>query len=105
MRVVRVHTKWRSVAGRFTFSVHAVQKMALRGISADEVIEVVNQGDVIEDYPQDIPFPSRLLLGVAQGRPLHVVAAATPEGDTVIITVYGPDPLRWDPNLRKRLGS
>lgn len=93
----------RPVAAQFIFSVHAVQKMAVRGISADEVIAAVEQGEVIEAYPDDTPHPSRLILGAAQGRPLHMVAATTPERDTIIITVYGPDPLRWDPGLRKRL--
>ena len=58
-----------------------------------------------EDYPDDAPYPSRLLLGYAGTRPLHVVAAdhAT-GGEQIIITVYEPDPAQWEPTftLRKK---
>jgi hypothetical protein len=62
-------------------------------------------GDVIEDYPNDYPYPSRLVLGFCGARPLHVVAADNPGApETIVITVYEPDPAQWDVTFRVRLG-
>ena len=77
--------------------------MVERGIGVEEVQSVVNGGETIEDYPTDTPFPSRLLLGWAGERPIHVVATDDPESDiTVVITVYKPDPELWQSDFRTR---
>ena len=37
------------------------------GVSAeDEVRNVIQTGETIEDYPDDFPYPSRLVLGMAR---------------------------------------
>ena len=64
---------------RLVFRVHAIQRMALRDISEAEVRAVLTTGEAIEEYPDDTPFPSRLVLGWVGSRPLHVVAADNPE--------------------------
>ncbi|MCY4654997.1 MAG: DUF4258 domain-containing protein [Dehalococcoidia bacterium] len=46
--------------------------MQLRGITEEEVYLVVEHGEVIETYPQDTPYPSRLVLGWIEQRPIHV---------------------------------
>jgi hypothetical protein len=77
--------------------------MARRGIDENQVRQVLESGELIEEYPADLPFASRLVLGWIGGRPLHVVAADVPGSDrTVIITVYDPDPARWSPDFRQR---
>lgn len=54
---------------------------------------VLPTGEVIESYPNDLPYPSKLMLGWRGNRPLHVVAADNLEsGETIVITVYEPDP-------------
>lgn len=63
-----------------------------REISARDIRNVLTPGEVIEDYPDDKPFPSRLIAGQSSGRPIHVVAAWNCEDDqTIVITVYQPD--------------
>jgi len=37
--------------------------MARRNISAAEVRRVLTDGETIEEYPDDTPYPSRLVLG------------------------------------------
>lgn len=93
------------MAEAFVFRVHAVRRMALRGVTAQEVIAVVRQDERIEDYPDDFPFASRLLLGWINGRPLHVVAAQDEDGPVIIVTVYEPDPTRWDTSFRERINQ
>jgi len=50
-------------ADRITFRVHAVRRMFRRAISVEDVRRVLADGETIEDYPDDKPYPSRLLLG------------------------------------------
>ncbi len=75
--------------------------MAQRGISEEEVARVVIEGKEIESYPDDKPYPSRLLLGWIQQRPIHVVTA-TAEHEIIVITVYEPDSALWDQGFERR---
>jgi len=75
-----------------------------RGIGADDVRDVIANGETIEDYPKDFPYLSRLMLGWSGSRPIHVVAAThTTTGETIIITVYEPDPQQWSADMRTRI--
>jgi len=90
-------------ARRVIFSVHAIKRMFERGISKSDVRAVLNQGRVIEDYPEDSPFPSRLLLGWSGFRPIHVVAADEPDTwNTIVITVYQPNESEWEAGFARR---
>lgn len=82
---------------------YAYQRMFERGITTDQVEDVPNSGEIIEDYPDDYPYPSRLVLGSTGGRRIHVVVAEnTVENQRIVVTVYVPDPLLWDADYRIR---
>ena len=88
---------------RLVYRVHAVRRMFEREITVSDVEQVLATGEVVEDYPEDRPYPSRLVFGFAGARPLHVVAAENiAEQQTIVITVYEPDPTQWDPTFRRR---
>jgi hypothetical protein len=88
---------------QLVFRVHAVQRMAERAITIDDVRDVVQNGEVIHEYPDDTPYPSHLILGWRSTRPLHVVAADNHDAqETIIITVYEPDPDLWKPDFRSK---
>ncbi len=53
--------------------------MFQRGIDEKEIKDILDSGETIEEYPDDIPFPSRLVLGWSGRRPIHVVAADNEE--------------------------
>ncbi|MBI3304010.1 MAG: DUF4258 domain-containing protein [Deltaproteobacteria bacterium] len=90
-------------ADRLTFRIHAIRRMFQRHVSVPDVHHVLATGEVIEDYPDDTPYPTRLMLGWCGSRPLHVVAANNAEAqETIIITVYEPDPDKWEPGFKKR---
>ena len=85
------------------FRVHAVRRMFERGISAEDIRQVLDSGTIIETYPDDTPYPSQLVLGWSADRPIHVVAADNEEdGVAVIVTVYVPDPRLWDADFVRR---
>ena len=74
-----------------------------RRIDVEDVRELLTNGETIEVYPQDTPYPSRLVLGWCRGRPLHVVVADNAETrETIVVTVYEPDPEQWEPGFRQR---
>lgn len=88
---------------RLVFRVHAIQRMFQRRIGDEDVRHVLMTGEVIEEYPNDTPYPSRLVLGWRGARPLHVVVADNPDSqETIVITVYEPDPEQWEPDFRRR---
>ena len=93
-----------SLAGKkITYRLHAAQRMFEREIAREQVLNVLVGGEVIEDYPQDTPYPSKLLLGVVIGRPLHVVVAINQEqNEAIVITAYWPSEDLWFPGFRSR---
>ena len=74
-----------------------------RGVTMEDARRVLASGETIEEYADDVPYPSRLMLGYLRKRPIHVVAADDVQGDqTIVITVYEPDPQRWDSSFKRR---
>ncbi len=89
---------------KITYRLHAVQRMFERKIGAEEVRYVLETGEVIEEYLDDTPYPSRLILGCYKGRVIHIVAANNRlDEEIIVITVYEPDPSEWDLKCRKRI--
>ena len=89
---------------KLLFRVHAVQRMFERNVSVKSVARVAQSGKIIEDYSTEMPEPSRLLLGFAGKRPLHVVASENHEANTItIVTVYIPDPNTWNKHFESRI--
>ncbi|MFQ5954886.1 MAG: DUF4258 domain-containing protein [Kiloniellales bacterium] len=64
---------------RILFSGHAIRRMFERGLRVSDVAAVLRHGEVIDVYPEDTPFPSRLMLGFVGSRAIHVVVAADPK--------------------------
>ena len=58
-----------------TFRVHALRAMFQRRITDSDVRELIGFGAIIEEYPDDTPYPSFLVAGTVNNRPLHVVMA------------------------------
>lgn len=84
---------------------HAVRQMSHpnRMISTGDVRKVVEEGEVIEDYPDDTRGHSCLILGRGRdGRPIHIVCAPKDEY-LAIITAYIPDEAQWSKDFRTRI--
>jgi hypothetical protein len=74
-----------------------------RDVSVKSVVGAVEMGETIEDYSAEMPEPGRLILGFHGKRPFHVVASHNLEtNETTIITVYLPDPRKWDKTFKSR---
>lgn len=76
---------------KLIFRHHAIKRMFERSIAVDDVGHIIENGKNIQEYPDDKPFASRLILGWSKQRPLHVVCADDKENQAiVVITVYEP---------------
>ena len=80
---------------------HSRKRFAERGIKLQDVIDAIQTGEIIEDYPTDTPFPSCLILGYSGERVLHVCASIDAEM-VYVITSYSPDPAKWGADWKTR---
>ncbi len=88
---------------RLLFTGHAVRQMFARRLSVRDIRTLVTGGVTIADYPDDDPFPSKLILGFVDERPVHVVVAYDDETSTgYVVTAYRPDPALWSEDFTTR---
>ncbi|MHB8367212.1 MAG: DUF4258 domain-containing protein [Acidithiobacillus sp.] len=50
------------------FSRHALQRMFQRAITEEAILHTLGNGLIVEEYPDDHRYPSRLMLGNHGGR-------------------------------------
>lgn len=81
------------------FSRHALVRMLDWQLDAADVRAGVEAGETIEDYEDGV----RLVLGRAGVEPIHIVIRDEQEEVSFVITVYKPDPTKWDASLRRRI--
>ena len=96
-----------SAARKILVLAHAARQMSRpdRMISIVEVRNIVENGEVIEHYPDDVRGQSCLLLGYGEhGRPIHIVCSPKDEY-LAIITAYLPYEQDWEDGFRKRRGK
>jgi hypothetical protein len=62
-------------------------------------------GEIIEQYPNDYPFPSCLVLGLSVHKKcLHVVCGIG-DAELWLITAYYPNIDKWEEGFRVRKGN
>lgn len=83
---------------------HVIKRCKERNIDSDSIINVIMHGEIVEQYEDDKPFPSCLLLGMSiNGKYMHVVVAS----DNInlhIITAYYPNVDEWESDFKTRKG-
>lgn len=81
---------------------HADEEAVADRISIEQALKGIAASEIIEQYPNDKPYPSCLIYSESDG-PLHSVWAYNEVSSwAVLITVYRPDPQRWiDWRVRK----
>lgn len=80
---------------------HYYKRCVERKITYNDIKNCILHGEIIEDYPNDYPFPSALVLECDFGNPLHVVAGLSVEY-LWIITAYRPDAESWESDYKTR---
>ena len=88
---------------QFEFSKHAVDQSILRQVRVQEIREAIANGQIIEDYPEDKYGPSCLIYGLTQARRhIHIQCSYPSRLLIKIITVYEPNPKRWNNDFTQR---
>ena len=89
--------------GHILWTEHLALRLRERGIKRTDVIECIQNGVIIEEYPDDMPFPSCLINGTsASGKPLHVVCAQNTGICCCMITAYYPSSDKWESDYHTR---
>ncbi len=85
-------------------SIHAQERLRQREIKQKDIKSCIMTGEIIEQYPNDFPFPSCLIFGyTTNDKILHVVASD--EGSTSrIITAYFPNNEKFEDDFKTRKG-
>lgn len=82
---------------------HALKRAVERGIDIEnDIVSALLSCEIIEEYPDDFPFKSYLVLGITlNGKAIHIVCAI---GKDLlwIITEYFPDSSEWENDFRTR---
>jgi len=79
------------------YRLHAVRRIFERDISDEAIKAILQVGLVIQEYVDDKPYPSYLVAGEYEKRPLHVVVSVNNDDQTaIIITAYVPDLIEWE---------
>jgi Domain of unknown function (DUF4258) len=94
-------------AGRLTWRYHALLRAQERGITRAHAIQVLTEGEIIEQRPRAKPFPKYLLMRMQEDhRPLYVSIAYDYSNDRLyVITVHWLDPRKWEDPWRRRRGQ
>ena len=89
-------------AENYVVTMHSRRRMSERGILLRDVIDAVDHGEIIEQYPNDYPFPSCLILGLTvSNKYLHVIVSIS-EGHIYLITAYYPNKDEWEADMKTR---
>ena len=88
---------------KIIFSGHAITRMFERGLKKNNIISVINCGQIIFEYPDDQPYPSKLMLDFIEQKPVHVVVARDNKNNyCYVVTAYTPSMLLWHNDYKTR---
>ena len=81
---------------------HFTDRLNERDIEYDDVLSVIMNGEIVEEYPEAYPHPCTLILNfLTDSKPLHVVAGT--DGNYLwLITAYYPTLDKWESDYKTR---
>ena len=83
-------------------TIHAAKRLEQRGIRLKEIIDCILNGEILEQYPDDYPYPSCLIFGNKNTeKPLHTVVGTNGE-QLWIVTAYYPSSDKWMDDFKTR---
>ena len=87
---------------KITWTKHCLNRLEKRNISIKDVKQAIMNGNIIEHYDKDYPYPSCLILGHNnQNKIIHIVCGIDKEM-LFIITAYYPDTIKWEEDMKTR---
>lgn len=87
--------------GKIRWTNHVIVRFQ-RNILEEDVENAILNGEIIEEYENDYPYPSCLVYGIdLKNKILHVVCGLS-EAELWIITAYYPDSIKWEDDKKTR---
>ena len=87
---------------KIIISQHMMKRFSERHIKYRDILSVINSGEIIEQYPNDYPYPSCLMLGLDfNGKYMHIVCGTDNEY-LWVITAYYPAEDQWEADMKTR---
>lgn len=84
---------------------HVFKRFRERGIQYIEIKDCILNGEIIEEYPDDYPYPSCLILSVGVNyKHIHVVVGFS-DDNLYIVTAYYPALEKWESDYKIRRKS
>ena len=88
--------------GKIRWTNHCIVRLFQRNISQEDIENALLNGEIIEEYENDYPYPSCLVYGIdLNNKVLHVICG-TSETELWVITAYYPDNIKWKDDLKTR---
>ena len=80
----------------------AAKRLKQRGIFLKDVISCIMNGEIIEQYPDDYPYPSCLIFGMSVNEKFLHVVIGHHESELFLITAYFPSTDKWESDFKTR---
>ena len=91
-----------AAAGQLIWTEHLSLRLRERNIKRADIIACIQNGEIIEQYPDAYPHPACLVMAIIKDdEPIHVVAGIN-DNNLFIITAYYPNPDRWENDYKTR---
>ena len=88
--------------GKIRWTNHVIVRLLQRNITQEDIENALLNGEIIEEYENDYPYPSFLVYGMnLNNKVLHIVCGAN-ETELWVITAYYPDNIKWEDDLKTR---
>jgi hypothetical protein len=93
-----------AAASRVKWRYHALLRAYERGITREQALRVIQEGEILEQQPRAKPYPKCLMMRMIEhNRPLYVALAYDKTRDYLhIITVHWLDPSKWEDPWTRR---
>lgn len=90
------------IPANIRITLHAAKRLEQRGILLKDVMNCILTGEIIEQYPDDYPYPSCLILGLSIGNQMLHVVIGHHESELFLITAYFPSTDKWENDFKTR---
>ena len=88
--------------GKIRWTNHIIVRLFQRNISQEDIENAILNGEIIEEYENNYPYPSCLIYGINfKNEILHIVCGIN-KLELWIITAYYPDNIKWEDDLKTR---
>ena len=90
------------IPANIRITLHAAKRLEQRGILLRDVMNCILTGEILEQYPDDYPYPSCLILGLSFGKQMLHVVIGHHESELFLITAYFPSTDKWENDFKTR---